>query len=200
MAAELILASKSPRRRDLMKLLGHPYRSITSSVDEDYVPGEPPGEHVKRLSALKAADIAGTLESGIVIGSDTVVVLDGNILGKPESEQDALGMIMRLQGRTHTVYTGFALHDAKDGRTVQGYETTEVTMRPFPIETARDYLTTNEPFDKAGAYGIQGYGAVLISGIQGCYFNVMGLPLSRLMETLYTFSDGYYGYFGMNED
>lgn len=183
-----------------MQLLGHPYRCITSSVDEDYISGETPEEHVTRLAAWKAADVARTLPSGIVIGSDTVVVLDGDILGKPESEDDAHGMIMRLQGRTHTVYTGFALHNAENGSTAQGYESTDVIMRSLTEETASDYLQTREPFDKAGAYGIQGYGAVLISGIKGCYFTVMGLPLSRLMEMLYTFSDGYFGYFGMKKD
>ncbi len=200
MGIELILASKSPRRRELMKLLGHPYRCITSSVEENHVPGEAPEEHVTRLAASKAADVARSLANGIVVGSDTVVVLDGDMLGKPKSWDDALGMIMRLQGRTHTVFTGFALHDAENGRTESGYESTDVTMLPLTQDIVSDYLQTHEPFDKAGAYGIQGCGAILISGIKGCYFNVMGLPLSRLMAMLYIFSDGYFGYFGMNKD
>ncbi|MHB9029522.1 MAG: Maf family protein [Candidatus Latescibacterota bacterium] len=194
--SELILASKSPRRRDLMHLLGHPFRSITSHVEEFSVPGETPAEHVVRLSLLKAREVAAQVGEGIVIGSDTVVVLDGDILEKPESEEEAFSMLSRLQGRTHTVFTGFALRDAAGGKEHAGFETTEVTMRPMTPDLIRKYIATGEPLDKAGAYGIQGYGAVLIPAIRGCYFNVMGLPLSKLMEALNTFTNGTCGYFG----
>jgi septum formation protein len=179
-----------------MKLLGHPFRCITSHAEEVALPGETPAEHVARLSLLKAREVAAKVGKGTVIGADTVVVLDGDIMGKPVSEDDAFAMLSRLQGRTHTVYTGFALHDAESGRETSGFETTEVTIRPMDPGLIRDYIATGEPLDKAGAYGIQGYGAVLVPAIHGCYFNVMGLPLSRLMEALFSFTNGIYGYFG----
>jgi septum formation protein len=193
---ELILASKSPRRHELMHLLGYPFRCLTSQVEELLLPGETPAEHVVRLSELKAREVGDRVESGIVIGSDTVVVLDDDIIGKPRSVDEAGEMLGRLQGRTHTVYTGFALYDVMRGRLRSGYETTDVTMKPMTPDLIRRYIETGEPLDKAGAYGIQGYGAVLISSVRGCYFNVMGLPLSRLMEALYEFTEGACGYFG----
>lgn len=192
----LILASQSPRRRELMKLLGHEFRCVTSDVEEHSVSGETPEEHVTRLSTLKARDVAARSDRGIIIGSDTIVVLDGDILEKPASSGDAVEMLMRLTNRTHTVYTGFALVDASGGKEHTGWETTDVTMRVFSRELAARYVDTGEPLDKAGAYGIQGYGAALITSIHGCYFNVMGLPLARLMDALYDFTDGEYGFFG----
>lgn len=183
-----------------MKLLGHPFRCVTSHADETLFPGETPAEHVVRLSLLKAHEVASRLDGGIVIGSDTVVVLDGDILGKPADGGEAFAMLSRLAGRTHTVFTGFALEDAADGRTVSGFETTEVTMRPIDAPLIRRYISTGEPLDKAGAYGIQGYGAALIPSVRGCYFNVMGLPLFRLMDALLAFTGGKYGYFGTNPE
>jgi len=194
--SDLILASHSPRRRELLKLIGHPFTCCTTTVDETPAEDESPGVHVTRLSELKAVTAGRTLDRGIVIGCDTVVVLNGEILGKPRSRDEALDMLMNLQGRTHTVYSGFALYDVPTGRLMSDYETTQVTMRSITEDIFLRYIETGEPLDKAGAYGIQGYGAVLISSIQGCYFNVMGLPLSRLMEALYTFSNGRFTYFG----
>ncbi|MDP2982152.1 MAG: Maf family protein [Candidatus Latescibacter sp.] len=193
---ELILASKSPRRRELMKLLGHPFRSVTSHVEETAIPGETPSEHVVRLAVLKAREVGKQVGKGIVIGSDTIVVIDDVILGKPNSEEEAAEMLDLLQGRTHTVYTGFALFDPGNGALSTGFETTEVTMRRMNRNLIEKYIATGEPLDKAGAYGIQGYGAVIIPAIRGCYFNVMGLPLARIMEELYRFSGGRYGFFG----
>jgi len=195
--SRLVLASQSPRRRELLKLLGHPFECIPSDIEEHAVPGEAPAGHVTRLSEMKARSTGGTLTDAIVIGSDTIVVLDGDILEKPASEHEAVDMLMHLSNRTHTVYTGFALLDTSSGRTVSGHETSRVTMRDFSRSLAERYVKTGEPLDKAGAYGIQGYGAVLITGIEGCFFNVMGLPLARLMETLHDFSDGRFGYFGL---
>jgi len=193
---DLILASKSPRRRELMKLLGHPFACFTPTVEEDYIEGENPSAHVKRLSELKAIQAGSNFKRGIIIGSDTIVVLDSEIFGKPQSRDEAVEMIMRLQGRTHSVYTGFSLYDTETKKMVSDHETTEVTMREISLDMAKKYIETNEPMDKAGAYGIQGYGAVLITSVKGCYFNVMGLPLSKLMEALYTFSEGKFDYFG----
>ncbi|HDY88293.1 MAG TPA: septum formation protein Maf [bacterium] len=193
---ELILASKSPRRRELMKLLGFPFRCITPQVEEDIVEGEKPDQHVIRLSERKAFNVGENFDHGIIIGSDTIVVLDNEILEKPRSADEALYMIMKLQGHTHHVFTGFALYDSKTKKTFSSYETTEVTMREISLDIAKKYVETDEPLDKAGSYGIQGYGAVLIKSVNGCYFNVMGLPLSSLMEALFTFSDGRFDYFG----
>lgn len=192
----LILASKSPRRRKLLKLLGHPFTCTVSGVEETSVPGEAPSGHVTRLSREKAADIGKSLTGGIVIGSDTIVVLDGDIMEKPSSRDEAVGMIMRLQGHTHTVFTGFALYNAATGEMMSDYETTRVTMRPIERALAERYVATGEPMDKAGAYGIQGYGAALITGIEGCYFTVMGLPLAKLAAALRGFTRGEYDYFG----
>lgn len=197
---ELILASESPRRRDLLGLLGHPFRAVVPRADETAFPGETPAEHVVRLSELKAVEAGKRLGRGIVIGSDTVVVLDGDIIGKPDSPGEARAMLGRLQGRTHTVYTGFALHDAGDGRILSGWEATEVTMRPMDDDLIRRYVETGEPLDKAGAYGIQGFGAALVVSIRGCYFTVMGLPLARIAEALRIFTGGEYGYFGFREE
>ena len=192
----LILASQSPRRRELLKLIGHPFTCCTPDVEETVADGESPGEHVVRLAELKAVTAGGDYESGIVIGCDTVVVLGRFILGKPSSSDEAFGMLMKLSGRTHIVYTGFALYDASTGKRLSAFETTAVTMQPFTRDIARHYIETGEPLDKAGSYGIQGYGAVLVSSIEGCYFNVMGLPLSKLMEALNRFTNGRFTYFG----
>lgn len=180
-----------------MKLLGHPYRCVSPHADETILPGEAPSAHVVRLAELKARDTGIRIGSGIIIGSDTVVVLDGDILGKPASPDDARSMLGRIQGRTHTVFTGFAVHDPESGAMSSGFETTEVTMRTMDDDLIRRYVETGEPLDKAGAYGIQGYGAALVTSISGCYFNVMGLPLARLMDTLRAFTYDEYGFFGL---
>ncbi len=180
-----------------MKLLGHPYRCVSPHADETILPGETPSAHVVRLAELKARESGRSIGGGIIIGSDTVVVLDGDILGKPASPDEARAMLGRIQGRTHTVYTGFAVHDPESGAVSSGYETTEVTMRPMDGELIRRYVETGEPLDKAGAYGIQGYGAALVTSISGCYFNVMGLPLARLMDTLREFTHDAFGFFGL---
>jgi len=194
---QLILASKSPRRQELMKLLGHPFTCIPSDVEEHSINGETPEDHVIRLSELKARHVGETRKNGIIIGSDTIVVLDKKILEKPGSPEEAVEMLMKLKERTHTVYTGFALYDAETRKILSVYETTRVTMRNITRELAERYVDTGEPLDKAGAYGIQGYGAALVTSIEGCYFNVMGLPVARLMESLYTFTAGKIGYFGV---
>jgi len=195
--SELILASKSPRRRDLMKLLGHPFISITSTVEENTINGETPSQHVIRLSELKARDVGDKRDNSIIIGADTIVVLNDEIIGKPDFSEQAVEMLMKLQDNTHTVFTGFALYDTETENLFSSYETTRVSMRKMTVELARLYVATGEPLDKAGAYGIQGYGAALITSITGCFFNVMGLPLARLMDALYTFSGGKFGYFGV---
>lgn len=180
-----------------MRLLGHPFICIPSNVKEHSINGEIPENHVIRLSELKARYVGEPRKNGIIIGSDTIVVLDKKILEKPGSPEEAVEMLMRLKGRTHTVYTGFALYDAETRKILSGYETTRVTMRNISRELAERYVDTGEPLDKAGAYGIQGYGAALVTSIEGCYFNVMGLPIARLMESLHAFTGGKFGYFGI---
>ncbi len=192
----LILASKSPRRRDLVRLLGHEVECTVSTVEESRIDGESPDDQVIRLSLMKARDVGSRMDEGIVIGSDTIVVVEGDVLQKPADEAEAVVMLLRLAGRTHSVFTGFALYNALTGAYVTGYETTRVTMRRFDRALAERYVATGEPMDKAGAYGIQGYGAVLIEGINGCYFTVMGLPMARLMTALAEFTGGAVGYFG----
>jgi len=181
-----------------MRLIGHPFDVMVSSLEELAVKGESPEQHVMRLAEQKAVDIGGTLQQGVVIGSDTIVVLDDDILEKPESPDDAISMLMRLQSRTHTVFTGFALYDTESEKCHIDFDTTQVTMRPFSHATAEKYVATKEPLDKAGSYGIQGFGAVLIDSIKGCYFNVMGLPVPKLMEALHEFTGGEFDYFANN--
>ena len=180
-----------------MKLLGHPFTCITPDIEENIIEGESPAEHVMRLSERKAVAVGQTVDHAFIIGSDTVVVIDGEILGKPDSGKEALEMIMRLQGRSHRVFTGFSIYNTENKRKLVDYETSEVMMRGISLDTAKKYVDTKEPLDKAGSYGIQGYGSVLIKSVNGCFFNVMGLPLSKLMDALYIFSDNVYGYFGI---
>lgn len=182
---ELILASGSPRRFNLLKQVGIPFRQVVSGVSEDMEVPEEPQAHVLELSRRKAEDVARQMSSGIVLGADTVVVLDGHILGKPADGQEAAQMLLKLSGRAHEVFTGLTLLDVTRGFSVSDVECTEVTFRELSEEEIAEYISTGEPLDKAGAYGIQGKGAILVSGIKGCYYNVMGLPLAKLMELLH---------------
>jgi septum formation protein len=181
-----ILASASPRRSSLLRQLGVPFTTRPADVDERVHPGETPEQYAGRLSLDKAraADTAG---KGIVIAADTIVVLDNEILGKPSNEQDAVRMLAMLSGRTHRVITALTVMDAAAGKTLTRLSQTIVRFRRLSAEEIMSYVKTGEPLDKAGAYGIQGKGALLISGIEGCYFNVVGLPISLLGEMLKEF-------------
>jgi septum formation protein len=181
---ELILASASPRRAELLRQIGIPFRQVVSGVDEDLQDPAEPDQHVRTLSRRKAEDVAGRMSSGIVLGADTIVVLDEHILEKPADEKQAAEMLAMLSGRTHEVYTGLTLIDAARSESVSHVEVTEVTFRELTSEEIDAYVATGEPLDKAGAYGIQERGALLVSGIRGCYFNVVGLPLAGLMRVL----------------
>jgi septum formation protein len=181
-APPLILASQSPRRAQLLELLGLKFTIVPSAVDETYRPGEEAGAHAERLAREKVLSIAGSHTNALVIGSDTVVVIDDNVLGKPRNEGEALDMLLRLQGREHTVATGIAV--ASGGTIASDVERVKVWFRSFDERLARAYVATSEPMDKAGAYGIQGYGATLIERIEGDYFAVMGLPILRLLQLL----------------
>jgi septum formation protein len=178
----IVLASQSPRRRELLSLIGIPHEVRPADLDESLLPGESPTEHAERLARSKAETIAAREPRAVVIGSDTIVVLDGDVLGKPRDTAEAAAMLRRLSGRTHTVQTAVAV--ARNGHTVSGVESVEVTFRPLDDTQIEAYIATGEPMDKAGAYGIQGYGAVIVERVHGDYFAVMGLALGRLVSLL----------------
>ncbi len=187
---DLILASASPRRAELLKQAGIPFRQIISGVNENLDDPADPQEHVRELSRRKAEDVARQISSGIVLGADTVVVLNGQILGKPSDEKEAAKMLRLLSGRTHQVYTGLTLIHVADKTSVSHVEVTEVTFRKLSNDEIAAYVATGEPLDKAGSYGIQGRGALLVSGIKGCYFNVVGLPMAGLLTALRRLEEG----------
>jgi septum formation protein len=174
----VILASQSPRRRDLLRLIGIPHEVRPADIDERYVPGERPREHAERLARGKALAIASP--DAVVIGSDTIVVVDGDVLGKPADESHAAAMLRRLSGRSHIVITAVAI--AWRGRLESDVEEVGVAFHQMSDDEIAAYIRTGEPMDKAGAYGIQGYGATIVERVEGDYFAVMGLPLQRLVR------------------
>lgn len=176
----VILASRSPRRRELLTLIGVPHEVRPAEIDERYIPGESPRVHAERLAREKAAAIGD--RDAVVIGSDTIVVVDGDVLGKPADDADAARMLEHLAGRTHTVMTAVAV--AWRGRLESAVEEVAVTFHPLTSGDIARYVATREPMDKAGAYGIQGYGATIVQRVDGDYFAVMGLPLQRLLQLL----------------
>lgn len=163
-------------------MLGLTPHVVAAEIDEAWRPGESPAEHALRLAREKAAAVAPRHPGAVVLGADTIVVIDGEILGKPRDQAEAAIMLRKLQGRDHVVHTAMAA--VYSGRGAAGMESTRVWMRPLSDETIRAYVATGEPMDKAGAYGIQGYGAVIVERIQGDYFTVMGLGLGRLIMLL----------------
>ena len=181
---KIILASNSPRRRELLKQMGiEDFKVSAPNVDETVEPGLPPAEIVEQLSRRKADAAAWKANpSALIIAADTVVALDGNVLGKPRDEEDAFAMLSALSGREHHVYTGVTV--LRGGESVTQHEETAVAFRDLTPEEIRAYIATVEPMDKAGAYGIQGLGALLVSGIRGDYCNVVGLPVFRLGRML----------------
>ena len=178
----LVLASGSPRRAHLLAMLGLTFDIDPAAIDERYLPGEEPGAHAERLAREKAVSVAARWPGSLVLGSDTVVVIDAAVLGKPRDAEDAVAMLLRLQGREHTVATGIAV--AADGTIRSGVERVRVWFRGFDERAAREYVATGEPMDKAGAYAIQGCGAALVERIEGDFFTVMGLPVARLFALL----------------
>ena len=182
---KLILASSSPRRAEILANAGLPFSVLSSAVDESPYPGETPAALVQRLANAKADLVtARAIGPAIILAADTVVVLDDKILGKPSSIEDARHMLQQLSGRTHSVLTGVALVRLPDGERRQFMESTLVHFRPITDEELSSYLATEEPYDKAGAYAIQGQAGRYIPRIEGCYFNVVGLPLSRVLTEL----------------
>jgi septum formation protein len=182
---KLILASASPRRAQILRDAGIAFETMPCDVDETPLYGEAPQDFVRRLAQEKAR-LAAVRVAGpaIVVGADTVIAADGKMLGKPRSAEDACATLQLLSGRTHTVYTGFAVRRLPDGASRTHIEATRVTFERMSAEEISAYVATGEPLDKAGAYAIQGRGGRYISRIEGCYLNVVGLPLARLCHLL----------------
>ncbi|TFE30697.1 Maf family protein [Cohnella luojiensis] len=191
-ATQLVLASASPRRQELIALLGLPIRILPSHVEEDTPEDWTPSQIVEGLSLRKALAVKEKLTnpadvSSIIVGSDTIVVLNGKVMGKPRDEHEARLMLEQLSGNTHEVFTGVTCVRISDAKTVTSHRVTKVRMRSLSAEQISRYVDTGEPMDKAGAYGIQEIGSLLIESIEGCYFNVVGLPVSLLAVQLEQF-------------
>jgi septum formation protein len=181
----IILASGSPRRKKLLKQMNLTFKVLKVDVDESFKIGEKPVHIVKRLSKYKLDKAIETKMKGIFITADTIVVLKGKVIGKPCDKKDAEKILNTLSGNTHSVYTGFSIYNSFSGKMITDYEKTLVTFRKLEISEIREYIASGSPMDKAGAYGIQDdYGAVFIKKITGCYYNVVGLPLTKLYQSL----------------
>lgn len=186
MDSDIVLASASPRRRDLLASVGISFAVVPSRAAEEVIAGETPEEHVVRLSKEKAREVASRKEvpGRWFIGSDTIVLCDDAILGKPRDASDAADMLSSLSGRSHRVLSGYAIFDRRSGTSVAGVVSTTVRVKELTEDEIAGYIATGEPFDKAGSYAIQGIGAFMILGIEGSYTNVVGLPLCEVVEVL----------------
>ncbi len=178
----VVLASALPRRRELLSLVGITHSVEPADIDESYRDGEEAPEHAERLAREKAATIAARHPDAIVIAADTIVLVEGLVLGKPRDVADAERMLAMLGGQTHVVLTAVAV--ARGGNMRSSVESVRVTFRPLTRELIRAYIATGEPMDKAGSYGIQGFGATLVERVDGDYFAVMGLALARMVDLL----------------
>ena len=184
----LILASNSPRRKQLLSLGGWVFNVLVADVDESQHPGEAPGNYVQRVAEMKARKSAEKVSNdNVIIAADTAVVDGGDILGKPLDEEDAVRMLKRLRGHTHQVYTGLALLRLGDGHSLSDLSVTDVPMRVYSDEEIEAYVQTGDPLDKAGAYAIQHPGFHPVESLEGCFASVMGLPLCRLTFLLQQF-------------
>lgn len=190
---DIVLASSSPRRKELLEQIGIAPVIIPSEIDETSLIAESPEKLTEALAESKARWVFARLQNdqfpsrGVVLGADTVVVLDGQVLGKPVDAEDAKSTLRYLSGRTHQVITGVCLISIPEGKIDTWHEITHVTFRVLSESEITSYVMTGEPMDKAGAYGIQGKGALLVARIDGCYSNVVGLPLAKLGEKLTEF-------------
>lgn len=181
----IYLASKSPRRRKLLSQIGLKFKSFSIDLHEEVFDGEHPIKTVKRLALHKSEEARKKVNQGIIITADTIVVIDKKIIGKPRSKKDAARILKMLSGRSHSVFTGFAIHNTDTNKTLVDYQRTTVTFRDLNTGEINDYIDSGSPMDKAGAYGIQDdFGAVFVSKINGCYYNVVGLPLSKLYDRI----------------
>ena len=181
----IYLASKSPRRRKLLKQLGISFKSFSVELKEEFVDGEHPISCVRRLSSEKMEIAKRRVRKGIIITADTIVVLGKRVIGKPKNKSEAVIFLKTLSGKVHTVYTGFTVFNTETKAQLTDYEKTKVEFRKLETDEILDYVDGGSPMDKAGAYGIQDdFGAVFVKKINGCYYNVVGLPLTKLYKTL----------------
>ena len=184
MLQPLVLASQSPRRKELLETLGIPFSIVVPQTDETPRAGESPEIYVARIAHEKVIDVAGRVRDSIILAADTVVVLDGEILGKPLDRADAIRMLGKLSGRQHRVYTAVSVVDQKKHQVREGIDRTMVWFTPMTPEQIQDYVDRENVLDKAGGYAIQGFIAVYIPRIEGSYSNVMGLPLALVYDLL----------------
>lgn len=181
----IYLASKSPRRRKLLKQLNLKFKSFSVETEEIILPNESPRAAVIRIAKEKMAAAKKRVKKGIIITADTIVFLDGKVLGKPENQIDAFRMLNNLSNRTHQVYSAYCIYNSVTGKTITEYVKTDVRFRKLTEQEIREYIKSGSPMDKAGAYGIQDdFGAVFVDYIKGCYYNVVGLPLSKFYHAL----------------
>jgi len=183
-SGRFILASASPRRIELLKLLGLRFEIMPSHVEEAFMKGETPREHVLRLSEEKAEKASAKHPDAWVMGADTIVLINGEVLGKPRTPEEAREMLYKLSGRLHTVYTGFTVTKKSTGYIISNAVESSVRFREIPEDEIAWYIQSEEPYDKAGGYAVQGMGAFFIKEIQGSYTNVMGLPLCEVVDVL----------------
>jgi septum formation protein len=181
---KVILASASPRRKEILQNTKLNFDIQKSDIEEVILENESPEDMVVRLAYEKAFDVAKRNTDRLVIGADTIVALDNEVLGKPKDQNEAYQMIKRLSNKTHKVITGISLINLKENKIIKDYVVSFVTFKDLSEDSIKDYINTNESLDKAGAYGIQGYGALLVDNIQGDYFNIVGLPISKLSDLL----------------
>jgi len=184
MKNRLILASESPRRYELLKQVGLDFEVVPSNVSEDFVQAESPRDHVIRLAEAKAREVANQYPDGWVVAADTIVCINGSILGKPKGREEAVEMLRRLSGREHRVWTGFFVCHSERGESDKEVVQTAVRVKPLTSAEIEWYVQTGEPLDKAGGYAIQGIGSFMVESIQGSYTNVVGLPLCELIQML----------------
>ena len=184
MRNRVILASKSPRRHELLKQVGLDFDVVPSSVEEVFIQGETPEEHVLRLAEAKALDVGNQYPDRWVIAADTIVYVGHSVLGKPKDREEAMAMLRRLSGKEHRVLTGYSVHHLKKGKGDREAVQTAVKVKKLTQAEMEWYVKTGEPFDKAGGYAIQGIGSFMIESIRGSYTNVVGLPLCELIQML----------------
>ncbi|MGQ9609969.1 MAG: Maf family protein [bacterium] len=181
---KIILASESPRRKKLLEQIGINFEVVSSQVNEDKIIDNDPLKNIQLLALKKAQEVANRGYVGIIIGADTQIFIDGEIIGKPKDREDAKRILLKLSGRNHSVITGIALIDTESQTSETWVETTTVKFRELMIDEIEEYLDTGEYIGKAGAYGIQERAAAFVERIEGCYFNVVGLPLAKLSVKL----------------
>lgn len=184
MVQPFVLASQSPRRKELLEILGIPFSIVVPAVDEAVRAGESPEDYVVRVAREKAIDVTSRVPGSVVIAADTVVTVDGEILGKPRDRADAIRMLEKLSGREHRVYTAVCVIGPSPDRIREGVDSTAVWVNPLTPEQIASYIDRENVMDKAGAYAIQGFASVFIPRIEGSYSNVMGLPLSLVYDLL----------------